>query len=214
MGINSKDRRDIYYRKAKELGFRARSAFKLIQIDEEFGIFDNVSRAVDLAAAPGSWSQVLSKRLWKNEEPPLPGAKLENQFVRVVAVDIQEMAPIVGVVQLKGDITTEETAREIIRCFDYQLCDIVVSDAAPDVTGLHDLDIYLQSQLVLAGLNISTFLLRPGGTFVAKIFRGKDITLLSSQLKHFFKFVTIAKPASSRNSSMEAFLCVSVLFTS
>lgn len=74
------------------------------------------------------------------------------------------------------------------------------------VTGLHDMDIYIQSQLLLAALNITTHILRPGGTFVAKIFRAKDVSLLYSQIKLFFSRVTCAKPSSSRNSSIEAFI--------
>jgi tRNA (cytidine32/guanosine34-2'-O)-methyltransferase len=79
----------------------------------------------------------------------------------------------------------------------------VISDGAPDVTGLHDIDQYVQAQLLLAGLNITMHVLRPGGSFVAKIFRGKDITLLYSQLGLFFAEVTCSKPKSSRNSSIE-----------
>jgi tRNA (cytidine32/guanosine34-2'-O)-methyltransferase len=117
MGKYSKDKRDIYYRRAKELGYRARSAFKLLQIDEEFSILDGVTRAVDLCAAPGSWSQVLSRRIGN---------------AKIVAVDLQEMAPIDGVVQIQGDITRQATAEEIIRHFEGELADIVVSDGAPD----------------------------------------------------------------------------------
>jgi hypothetical protein len=82
----------------------------------------------------------------------------------------------------------------------------VVCDGAPDVTGLHDLDEYMQAQLLLAALNITTNVLRPGGDFVAKIFRGKDVSLLYSQLRCFFEEVTVAKPKSSRNSSIESFV--------
>ena len=82
MGKFSKDRRDIYYRRAKELGYRARSAFKLVQIDEEFGLLKDVHRAVDLCAAPGSWSQVLSRKLWKEGEN-------KAAETRIVAVDLQ-----------------------------------------------------------------------------------------------------------------------------
>lgn len=95
---------------------------------------------------------------------------------------------------------------DIIGKFNGNLCDIVVSDGAPDVSGLADIDEYLQAQLLLAAVNIATFILRPGGSFVAKMFRGRDATLLYSQLRHFFPLVTIAKPQSSRNSSMEAFV--------
>mmetsp|Transcript_4895 Transcript_4895/g.10131 ORF Transcript_4895/g.10131 Transcript_4895/m.10131 type:complete len:329 (-) Transcript_4895:92-1078(-) len=199
MGLKSKDRRDIYYRRAKELGFRARSAFKLLQIDDEFQLLRGCTKAVDLCAAPGSWSQVLSRRLWKDDEDVATET-------RIVAVDLQEMAPIRGVRQLQGDITSRRTAEEIISCFEGQLCDIVVSDGAPDVSGLADIDEYLQAQLLLAALNIATFVLRPGGSFVAKMFRGRDVTLLYAQLRQFFPLVTIAKPKSSRNSSMESFV--------
>ncbi|XP_069936471.1 tRNA (cytidine(32)/guanosine(34)-2'-O)-methyltransferase [Cherax quadricarinatus] len=198
MGRSSKDKRDVYYRLAKEEGWRARSAFKLIQINEEFNIFNGVTRVVDLCAAPGSWSQVLSRTL--------RGAAPDPSAVKIVAVDLQAMAPLPGVVQLQGDITKISTAEAIISHFQGDTAQLVVCDGAPDVTGLHDLDEYVQAQLLLAALNITTHILAQGGTFVAKIFRGKDVTLLYAQLKIFFKRVTVTKPRSSRNSSIEAFV--------
>jgi tRNA (cytidine32/guanosine34-2'-O)-methyltransferase len=84
--------------------------------------------------------------------------------------------------------------------------DLVLSDGAPDVTGLHDLDIYVQSQLLFAALNLALCVLRPGGKFVAKIFRGRNVDLLFAQLKIFFERVVVAKPRSSRASSVEAFI--------
>ncbi|KAA0044157.1 putative tRNA (cytidine(32)/guanosine(34)-2'-O)-methyltransferase isoform X1 [Cucumis melo var. makuwa] len=194
---------DIYYRKAKEEGWRARSAFKLLQIDEEFNIFEGVKRVVDLCAAPGSWSQVLSRKLY------LP-AKLspdlkDGDLPLIVAIDLQPMAPIEGVIEVQGDITNARTAEVVIRHFDGCKADLVVCDGAPDVTGLHDMDEFVQFQLILAGLTIVTHILREGGKFIAKIFRGKDTSLLYSQLKLFFPVVTFAKPKSSRNSSIEAF---------
>ncbi len=95
MGRSSKDKRDIYYRRAKEEGWRARSAFKLLQIDESFNLFEGVNKVVDLCAAPGSWSQVLSRKLIKNGE----------NKTKIVAVDLQAMAPLPGVIQIQGDIT-------------------------------------------------------------------------------------------------------------
>lgn len=153
---------------------------------------------VDLCAAPGSWSQVLSKRLYENNP--------NKDDVKIVAVDLQAMAPLPGVKQLQGDITKLSTAQEIIAYFDDKKAQLVVCDGAPDVTGLHDIDEYIQSQLLLAALSITTHILMDGGKFVAKIFRGKDTSLLYSQLRVFFKKVSIAKPASSRNSSIEAFV--------
>nr|XP_020449161.1 putative tRNA (cytidine(32)/guanosine(34)-2'-O)-methyltransferase [Monopterus albus]XP_020449162.1 putative tRNA (cytidine(32)/guanosine(34)-2'-O)-methyltransferase [Monopterus albus]XP_020449163.1 putative tRNA (cytidine(32)/guanosine(34)-2'-O)-methyltransferase [Monopterus albus] len=199
MGRSSKDKRDIYYRMAKEEGWRARSAFKLLQLDQEFNLFTGVNRVVDLCAAPGSWSQVLSQKLRGREKGEGAGK------VKIVAVDLQAMAPLPGVTQIQGDITKVSTAQEIIRHFEGQPADLVVCDGAPDVTGLHDVDEFIQAQLLLAALNITTHVLKPGGTFVAKIFRGKDVTLLYSQLKIFFTGVTCSKPRSSRNSSIEAF---------
>ncbi|GFR42113.1 hypothetical protein Agub_g2956, partial [Astrephomene gubernaculifera] len=201
MGKASKDKRDIFYRKAKEEGWRARSAYKLLQIDEAFEIFTGVKHAVDLCAAPGSWSQVLSRQLY------LPALRSgDPQPPTIVAVDLQPMAPIEGVIQLQGDITSEATARQVISHFHGHPADLVVCDGAPDVTGLHDLDEYVQAQLLLAAASIVCAVLRPGGTFVAKIFRGKDVALLYSQLKLLFPEVYVAKPKSSRNSSIEAFV--------
>lgn len=196
MGKFGKDKRDIYYRLAKEEGYRARSAYKLLQIDERFHVLDGVTRCVDLCAAPGSWSQVLTRRL--NENP-------QESDVKIIAIDLQAMAPIPGVVQMQGDITNHDTAAKVISHFDGQYADLVVCDGAPDVTGLHDIDTYIQAELLLAALNITTHILKQGGAFVAKIFRGRDVGLLHAQLTLFFADVTIAKPRSSRNSSIEAF---------
>ena len=180
MGRASKDKRDIYYRKAKEEGWRARSAFKLLQIDEQFALFDGVKRAVDLCAAPGSWSQVLSRKLHGNATVD------ERESVRIVAVDLQQMAPIEGVSLIAGDITSQQTVDEVLSLFregdDARLADLVVCDGAPDVTGMHDLDEYIQGQLLLSALAITTHLLREGGTFVAKICKRRTPALLRSSL--------------------------------
>ena len=199
MGRFLKDKADKYYRQAKVLGFRARSAFKLLQIDSQFGIFAGVRRAVDLCAAPGSWSQVLSQELFGRKGPTNDGAT-------IVAVDLQEMAPIDGVIQLQGDITSRATVEAITSHFRGEHADLVICDGAPDVTGLHDIDVFMQTQLMLAAISITTFVLRPGGTFVAKVFAGRDIDILRAQLRVFFSRVTIAKPKSSRPSSFEAFV--------
>ena len=98
MGRSSKDKRDIYYRLAKEEGWRARSAYKLLQLNDDFNLFNGVNRVVDLCAAPGSWSQVLSRKLIEER----PNSK---DMVKIVAVDLQAMAPLPGVIQIQGDIT-------------------------------------------------------------------------------------------------------------
>ncbi|KAK4696897.1 tRNA (cytidine32/guanosine34-2'-O)-methyltransferase, partial [Lecanoromycetidae sp. Uapishka_2] len=245
MGKSSKDKRDAYYRLAKEQGWRARSAFKLIQIDEQFDLFNGVSRVVDLCAAPGSWSQVLSRilikgesfgrRAWEEkrrreqkiiegedlgEEELKEGELKPREGVKIVAVDLQPMASLEGITTLKGDITHPSTPPRILQALDPETykpdegagesgsnpVDLVLSDGAPDVTGLHDLDIYIQSQLLYSALNLAIRILKPGGKFVAKVFRGKDIDLIYAQLRCFFTSVHCAKPRSSRASSLEAFV--------
>ncbi|KAK7887480.1 tRNA (uridine-2'-O-)-methyltransferase trm7 [Exophiala xenobiotica] len=257
MGKSSKDKRDAYYRLAKEQNWRARSAFKLIQIDEQFDLFSyadpsKCTRVVDLCAAPGSWSQVLSRILIKGEsfgrrswvekmenfqkhtltashpssEDSLQGdvASLglqraasefkPRQNVKIVAIDLQPMAPLEGIIQLKADITHPSTVPLLLKAIDPEFdqhnethrVDLVISDGAPDVTGLHDLDIYVQSQLLYSALALAMKVLRPGGKFVAKIFRGRNVDIIFAQLKLVFERVHIAKPRSSRASSIEAFV--------
>jgi tRNA (cytidine32/guanosine34-2'-O)-methyltransferase len=250
MGKSSKDKRDAYYRLAKEEGWRARSAYKLLQLDEEFNLFEGVTRVVDLCAAPGSWSQVLSRVLIKGEKfgragwqekqaatrnyvlgldkkGPIADEKKEvetkderpkpREGVRIVAIDLQPMSPLEGVTTMRADITHPATIPLMLKALDPDTydpnatsgsspVDLVISDGAPDVTGLHDLDIYVQSQLLWAALNLALCVLKPGGKFVAKIFRGKDVDLLFAQLKIVFARVRVAKPRSSRASSIEAFV--------
>lgn len=232
MGRLSRDKRDIFYRLAKERGYRARSAFKLLQLDAEFNLFDRddmtISRVVDLCAAPGSWSQVLADKLFEirkksSQENRNLEQAIENDTegnnglasdedhacdepVSIVAVDLQPMAPIDGVLTIQGDITSLGTAQQIISHFRGKRAELVICDGAPDVTGLHDVDEYLQGQLLLAAMLITTHVLCPGGTFVAKIFRGPNIGFLHAQLRILFDRVSVAKPASSRNSSMESFV--------
>ncbi|KAI8046188.1 putative tRNA (cytidine(32)/guanosine(34)-2'-O)-methyltransferase 1 [Drosophila gunungcola] len=205
MGKTSKDKRDIYYRQAKEEGWRARSAFKLLHVDEAYGILNGVQRAVDLCAAPGSWSQVLSRKLYDPCQ-----TDDEKAAVKIIAVDLQAMAPIRGIIQLQGDITKQSTAEAIIGHFGGdEKAQLVVCDGAPDVTGVHEMDEYMQHQLLVAALSIATCVLETGGTFVAKIFKGNATWLLSSQMQIFFKKFDIYKPPSSRPSSIEAFVVCS-----
>ena len=158
---------------------------------------------MDLCAAPGSWSQVLSRKLYL---PTLLNNDDDDGTTsappKIVAVDLQPMAPIEGVICIQGDITNIDCMKQIISEFEGEKADLIVGDGAPDVTGLHDLDEFMQAQLILAGLKVCAHVLKEGGTYVAKIFRGKDIGLLYNQLKCFFPKVTCAKPKSSRNSSI------------
>ena len=145
----------------------------------------------------------------KNWDLPSRGKKRLSLWIYKQWYDkkTHRQAPLPGVIQIQGDITKKSTAEQIIAHFQGELADFVCSDGAPDVTGLHDMDEYIQAQLILAAFNITTHVLKPGGTFVAKIFRGRDITLLYSQMKLFFQTVTCAKPRSSRNSSIGMCFC-------
>jgi len=131
-----------------------------------------------------------------------------KEGAQIVAVDLQSMAPIPGVHCLQGDITADSTAKEIIRLLGDCKADIVVCDGAPDVTGLHHLDEYLQAQLLLSALNIASCILQPGGTFVAKMFRSSKsgVETLYGKVCLFFGDVVVAKPRSSRASSIESFI--------
>merc|ERR1712060_948987 len=119
---------DPYYRKAKCEGYRARSAYKLLQVDEEFSLFAGVERAVDLCAAPGSWSQVLASKLYQTDEERAEASRSGN--AKICSVDLQEMAAIDGCAILQGDITTEQTMMSIYEVFHGEKADLVVSDGA------------------------------------------------------------------------------------
>lgn len=254
MGKLSRDKRDVFYRMAKESGYRARSAYKLLQIDAEFDLFglleerhddghqpqpqpqhddgnqspqtlsnDDrdtetttkrrpklvVQRAVDLCAAPGGWSQVLVERMMgpsQDTSTSTSSSSTTPSSPAIVAVDLWPMEPLTGVHCLQGDITALSTAKSIIQHFQGQRAEIVVCDGAPDVIGLQEFDEYCQSQLLLAAINITTHVLATGGTFVAKIFRGRDVGLIYTQLKLLFESVICAKPTASRNASIESFV--------
>ncbi|TPX37628.1 hypothetical protein SmJEL517_g00696 [Synchytrium microbalum] len=189
------DKRDIYFRAAKEEGYLARSAYKLMQLDEEFDLFnDQVSKCVDLCAAPGSWSQVAVQKLREREKS------------KIVAIDLQPMKPLAGVHILRGDITKQSTVDRVIHAMGDVLADLVICDGAPDVTGMSDMDMYIQADLISAAVTIMMKILRREGTFVAKVFCKGSIPLLQCQMEVLFEDVCFHKPPASRPSSMESFL--------
>jgi tRNA (cytidine32/guanosine34-2'-O)-methyltransferase len=187
-------RRDVYKRTAVEQGWRARSAYKLMQIDDDFHVFQDCARVVDLCGAPGSWSQVAVSRTTASPSR------------QVIVIDLRPIEPIDHVFCVRGDITSEATAREVIGLMHGSLADIVMADGAPDIIGRIEYDEYVQHSLVRASLAIATMLLRPGGTFLSKVFRTKSLPALYAQLGCFFADIQICKPRASRLSSVEAFL--------
>ena len=166
--------------------------------------------------SPEEYSPQESPLLEQSTEDGLALKPRKN--VKIVAIDLQPMSPLQGISTLRADITHPATVPILLKALDPTYdpssisqhashpVDLVLSDGAPDVTGLHDLDIYVQSQLLFAALNLALCVLKPGGKFVAKIFRGRNVDLLYAQLKIFFERVVVAKPRSSRASSVEAFI--------
>ena len=197
MGKSAKDKRDIYYRLAKQNGYRSRSAYKLLQIDSFFNIFSNeeLNYIVDLCGAPGGWSQVSAVRSNSN-----------SSLEKVIAVDLQEMAPIDGVVCIHGDITSQDTINQIMKLTNSKQIDLVLCDGAPDITGFNEFDVFVQKQLILFALNIAIRLLADQGKFVCKIFKGKHTNSILQIISNFFAKITIAKPKACRNASFESFL--------
>ena len=194
MGKISKDKRDIYYRLAKQMGYRSRSAFKLLQVDNYFNIFSNVKTIVDLCAAPGGWSQVASQKL-----KDVPNKK-------IISIDLQQFAPIEGVNIIIGDITNQLKLQEIMTLANKEPIDLVICDGAPGVTGVNEFDVYIQFQLVLTALNTSIRMLKTGGNFVTKLFKGKYTDIIIQIFLICFDKVTITKPKACRNASFESFV--------
>ena len=194
MGKLSKDKRDIYYSLAKQNNYRSRAAYKLIQVDSHFNLLENSSLIVDLCAAPGGFSQVCSQRL--KDKP--------NK--KIISVDLQEIAPIEGVDIIVGDITNQETLQKILLLGGNQKVDLVLCDGAPDITGFNEFDVYVQSQLVLTALNISIRMLKEGGNFVTKFYKGKYSDKIMKIFLTCFNKVTISKPKACRNASFESFI--------
>ena len=194
MGKLSKDKRDIYYRLAKQNNYRSRAAYKLIQVDSHFNLLENASLIVDLCAAPGGFSQVCSQRL--KDKP--------NK--KIISVDLEERRPIKKKNIIIGDITNQETLKKILLLGENKKVDLVLCDGAPDITGFNEFDVYVQSQLVLTALNISIRMLKEGGNFVTKFYKGKYSDKIMKIFLTCFNKVTISKPKACRNASFESFI--------
>jgi len=193
MGKIAKDKRDVYYRLAKQEGYRSRSSFKLIQIEELFKVISESNYIVDLCAAPGGWTQIAQKYQ-------------KNSSSKIISVDLQKMSPLDNVIIITGDITHQETINQIFEKTGKEHVDLVLCDGAPDVIKFVEFDVYIQSQLILSALNIGIRILNKGGKFVCKIFRGSSTVKIVKIMRRFFAKVSIAKPKACRNASFEAFL--------
>ena len=186
----NKQRRDTYVRQSKVDGYRARSAYKLIEIDEKFKIFKGGISIIDIGAAPGSWSQYAAR-------------KTKNG--RVISIDLKEIEPIDNTVQIQGDFT-KLSIQDEIRKYTNSKVDVVMSDMAINTTGIKNIDSIQTGELCKEAMIFSKDILSDNGFFISKIFMGGTFNEIVYEGKKIFKEVKIFKPKSSRKDSKESFI--------
>ena len=186
----NKQRRDIYVRQSKVDGYRARSAYKLIEIDEKFKIFKGGLTVIDIGAAPGSWSQYANK-VAKNG--------------KLISIDLKKMEPIGSSLQIQGDFT-EEGVQEEIKKNTTSKVDVVMSDMAVNTTGIKNIDSIQTGELCKEAMVFAKDLLNENGYFISKIFMGGTFNEIVAEGKKYFKEVKVFKPKSSRKDSKESFI--------
>ena len=186
----NKQKRDIYVRQSKVDGYRARSAYKLIEINEKFKIFQNGMSVVDIGAAPGSWSQYVSKVI-KNGT--------------LISVDLKKMEDIQNSIQIEGDFTDLNTQYKIKKYIKDEV-DVVLSDMAVNTTGIKNVDAIQTGELCEEAMIFAKDLLTKKGIFISKIFMGSSFNEIVALGKKIFKEVKVFKPKSSRKDSKESFI--------
>ena len=186
----NKQKRDIYVRQSKLEGYRSRAVYKLQEIQTKFKVINNGMSIVDLGAAPGSWSEFISRK-FKN--------------IKLVAIDLRELDKIENVTHIKGDFTDEITQKKIEKNFDEKI-DLVVSDMAVNTTGNKNVDSLVTGELSIEAMNFSLKILKKNGIFVSKIFMGSSFNEIVDSAKKNFKEFHVYKPPSSRKESKENFI--------
>jgi len=192
----ARDQRDHYYRLAKEEGYRARSAYKLLQINEKFHIIRRGDSVVDLGAAPGGWLQVAAK---------LSGGK-------VVGVDLEDILPIPGVVTIKADITLDRTVDLVNEALGGQ-ADVEICDAPPNLTGAWDMDQAVSVYLARSALKMAKKILKPNGNFAVKVFQGDLFLDFLNEVRREFSSVQAHSPPASRKESAETYVVAKKMLT-
>jgi len=186
----NKQRRDIYVRQSKVDGYRARSAYKLIEIDEKFKIFKGGISVIDIGAAPGSWSQYASKVVKRG---------------KIVSIDLKKMEPIENTIQIQGDFT-DQNIKDEIRKNIKKKAEVVMSDMAVNTTGIKNIDAIYTGELCKEAMIFSKDVISDNGFFISKIFMGGTFNEIVAQGKSIFKEVKVFKPKSSRKDSKESFI--------
>ena len=186
----NKQKRDIYVRQSKLEGYRSRAVYKLQEIQTKFKVINNGMSIVDLGAAPGSWSEFISRK-FKN--------------IKLVAIDLKELDKIENVTHIKGDFTDEITQKKIEKNFDEKI-DLVVSDMAVNTTGNKNVDSLVTGELSIEAMNFSIKILKKNGIFVSKIFMGSSFNEIVDSAKKNFEEFHVYKPPSSRKESKENFI--------
>nr|CAB3247361.1 putative ribosomal RNA methyltransferase 2 [Phallusia mammillata] len=203
---------DPYVKRRFAQGYRCRSAFKLIEIDNEHKIIKPGMKLVDLGASPGSWSQVAAERIFPIIRSDSDGSEVLSTDGIVIACDRSRFTPLPNVVQVIGDFTDPQTQKQIQDMlregFSDDKADVVICDAATNSTGFHEQDHFSLTKLIISATVFVTKILKPGGTFLFKMRTGSEIQKMLSTMKRFFGKVHIVKPPASRTESTETyFLC-------
>ena len=184
-----KQHRDQFFKQSKIQGYRSRSAFKLIEMNQKFRFLKNSTCLLDLGSSPGGWSQVLSKKITKG---------------KILAVDIKPMERVNNVNFLKGDLFDSEICEKILTYFDKKI-DVVISDMAGNTSGNKNLDSYKTGELCLKGMDLAQKILNQDGVFLSKLFMGSIFTEIHKKVNKYFKKVVKYKPMSSRKESKEIY---------
>ena len=191
---------DPYVKLAQKEGYRARAAYKLKEIDEQFGLIQPGHTVVDLGSAPGAWSQYVRRRL-------SPGGAAVGQLAgTIIALDILPMEPIEGVVFLQGDFRDDEVLARLQQAVQGRPVDLVVSDMAPNLSGVESVDAVRIAHLVELAVDFAVHHLKPDGALVVKLFHGSGYAQLVQLFKDTFRVVKPVKPKASRDRSSETFL--------
>jgi len=196
---------DPYVKLAQKDGYRARAAYKLKEIDEALHLIKPGDLVVDLGSAPGAWSQYARRKLSPRSATG-GGAAVGALNGRIVALDILPMEPIEGVVFIQGDIRDDAVLAQLAELLHGQLADVVVSDMAPNLSGIASADAARVEHLVELALEFAHDHLKPQGALVAKVFHGGSYEVLVKRFQQQFTTVKRIKPKASRNRSAETFL--------